>query len=241
MTTYTDPVSHPPTLGIHKETKQKLQSSIPLFRKNRLEQLAKDAPNSIRVFHDTSKHNSRAGCKHKSLPPLLIQRIAPRQHSGHGAGGNKQSNVLASVGCLDQNAPAAQEAAGANADAPVHLLAALDGCATGEAGSYARAAEADSVVEESDEGGEEAGRAARRDEGSAEGLVRRIPERKGECHGQVCSHGPPPGSKEAADSVVLARRARSHVHHLAGDGHNHCGISPGKRPLVVDAHPLQQG
>lgn len=200
------------------------------------EHATQDASYTFGVLQHAGKHDGRAGRKDESLAPLLLLGVLAGHKGAEGARRDKEAHVFAAASRLDEHAPAAKEAAGADADVAVEQLACLEVFAD-DGRPDATASEANAVVEEGDVHGEERRGAGRGPEGLdkalAGGLLAQL---QGQGEGQVGVHGPLPGAHEAAEGVVLARRAAAHVDNLAGEGHLVGGIAPGAWEVVVIAH-----
>lgn len=116
------PLHHQPIMHTKKEGEKKTQMSFPHCQPQYPTQHASYAS---RILHRTRKHDGRAHRKRERLSPLHPHGVLSRQQCRHGAGGHKQRHVLAPTRRLNEDAPAAEETAHADAVSAVDALPTL--------------------------------------------------------------------------------------------------------------------
>ena len=186
----------------------------------------KHTPDALLVLRKASEHHRRTEGEDERLPPLLVQRVSPGQHRSERPRRDEQRHVLPPAGTLDHYAPAAEQAARGDADAPVDGLPGAR-VLPEDARSDPRPRQADAVVEQGDERAQEGGRSRGGEERPDEGLGVGSPRDEEQVQGEVGGHGPLEGLDEARDEVPLAGWADAHVDHLAREGDGHGRVAPG--------------
>ena len=210
-----------------------------LFIQDLVQEFPKHAPDPRGLLGDACKHDGAADSEGQRLLPLLLEVVASRHNSSQGARGDPQADVLPAALVLEQDGPAAEGAARADADAAVEGLGGLVGRAQ-DAWAEARAAQAHAVVEDGGEGADEGGGARGGLHGVDEALARRVAQHEGDVERDVGREAEDGGLREARYQVPLAVMPAAHVHHRAGEGGALDRIGVVKGPVEVLAHTLQK-
>lgn len=128
----------------------------PLLLHDKPENATKNASYSSGVLGNARQNNGRAGSEDQRLTPLLFNWILSRDDSSQSSRSNEKRHILAAADGLNEDTPTAEEASRANTDTTVDSLARVDVLAN-NVRADSTAAQTNTIVEESNKGGEESG------------------------------------------------------------------------------------